>query len=128
VVQVHVGPTQPQRLPPASAVPDHGERILSDASWPALAAGLADAEASGHQPHQLLKEAAAQRELTTARQPARVLITRIQRIGCNPVPNRRAEAARRRSTTRTWPAGSVTPAPQQAGPAATPGRKNRPRR
>ncbi|MFD3413431.1 relaxase/mobilization nuclease domain-containing protein [Streptomyces cyaneofuscatus] len=111
-----------------SAVPDHSERILTDASWPALATVLADAEAGGHRPHQLLKEAAAQRELTSARHPARVLITRIQHTGRNPVPNRRAEAARRRSTTGAWPAGSATPALQQAGPAAAPGRTNRPRR
>ncbi|MFI6806420.1 relaxase/mobilization nuclease domain-containing protein [Streptomyces luteogriseus] len=81
-----------------AAVPDHAERILADPAWPALATVLADAEALGHQPHQLLKEAAAQRELTSARQPARVLITRIQHTGRNPAPNRRAEAARRRST------------------------------
>ncbi|MEU6028640.1 mobilization protein [Streptomyces tauricus] len=82
-----------------AAVPDHAERILADPAWPALATVLADIEAHGHRPHQLLKEAAAQRELATARQPARVLITRIQYTGRNPVPNRRAEAARRRSTT-----------------------------
>ncbi|GAB2925203.1 hypothetical protein GCM10027075_26930 [Streptomyces heilongjiangensis] len=87
-----------------AAVPDHAERILADPAWPALATLLADAEARSHQPHQLLKEAAAQRELTTARQPARVLITRIQHTGRNPAPNRRAEAARRRSTT----AGSIS--------------------
>ncbi|MFE5258527.1 relaxase/mobilization nuclease domain-containing protein [Streptomyces coelicoflavus] len=86
-----------------AAVPDHAERILTDPAWPALATVLADAEARGHQTHQLLKEAAAQRELTTARQPARVLITRIQHTGRNPAPNRRAAAARRRSTL----AGSI---------------------
>ncbi|MFE8947427.1 relaxase/mobilization nuclease domain-containing protein [Streptomyces sp. NPDC007856] len=86
-----------------AAVPDHAERILADPAWPALATVLADAEARGHQPHQLLREAAAQRELTTARHPARVLITRIQHTGRNPAPNRRAEAARRRATI----AGSV---------------------
>ncbi|MEU5774895.1 relaxase/mobilization nuclease domain-containing protein [Streptomyces venezuelae] len=86
-----------------AVVPDHSERILTDPAWPALATVLADAEARGHQPHQLLKEAAAQRELATARQPARVLITRIQHTGRNPALNRRAEAARRRSTI----AGSV---------------------
>ncbi|MEV6318036.1 relaxase/mobilization nuclease domain-containing protein [Streptomyces sp. NPDC051776] len=111
-----------------AAAPDHAERILTDPAWPALATVLADAEAGGHQPHQLLKEAAAQRELTTARQPARVLITRIQHTGRNPAPNRRAEAARRRSTNGTWPAGSEIPAPQQAARAATPGRNPRPRR
>lgn len=103
-----------------AAVPDHAERILADPAWPALATVLADAEARGHQPHQLLKEAAAQRELTTARQPARVLITRIQHTSRNPAPNRRAAAARLQSTM----AGSV-PA-QQTGngrlPAVTPSR------
>jgi hypothetical protein len=78
-------------------------RLLTDLVWPALATVLADAEARGHQPHQLLKEAAAQRELTTARQPARVLITRIQHTGRNPAPNRRAEAARLQATM----AGSI---------------------
>ncbi|MFI6555229.1 relaxase/mobilization nuclease domain-containing protein [Streptomyces griseus] len=97
-----------------AAVPDHAERILADPAWPALATVLADAEARGHQPHQLLKEAAAQRELTTARQPARVLITRIQHTGRNPAPNRRAEAARLQSTM----AGSIPT--QQTGHSRPP--------
>ncbi|MFE3775507.1 relaxase/mobilization nuclease domain-containing protein [Streptomyces sp. NPDC059122] len=84
-----------------AAVPDHADRILADHAWPALATVLADAEARGHKPHQLIKEAAAQRELTTARQPARVLITRIQHTSRNPAPNRRAEAAHSRSTMAT---------------------------
>ncbi|MCD9877040.1 relaxase/mobilization nuclease domain-containing protein [Streptomyces guryensis] len=86
-----------------AAIPDQAERILTDPAWPALVTVLADAEARGHQPHQLLKEAAAQRELTTARQPARVLITRIQHTGRNPARNRLAEAARMQSTM----AGSI---------------------
>ncbi|MEE6271192.1 relaxase/mobilization nuclease domain-containing protein [Streptomyces diastatochromogenes] len=98
-------PKQRARLVLASdvrtAVPDHAERILADPSWPALATVLAEAEARGHKPHQLLKEAAAQRELTTARQPARVLITRIQHTGRNPERHRLAEAARQRSTVTT---------------------------
>ncbi|MET8616757.1 relaxase/mobilization nuclease domain-containing protein [Streptomyces albidoflavus] len=81
-----------------AAIPTHADRILTDPAWPALATVLADAEAGGHKPHQLLKEAAAKRELSTARQPARVLITRIQHTSRNPAPNRRAEAARRRTT------------------------------
>ncbi|WP_055529554.1 relaxase/mobilization nuclease domain-containing protein [Streptomyces graminilatus] len=88
-----------------AALPTHADRILSDTSWPALAAVLSDAEARGHRPHQLLTEAAARRELTTARQPARVLITRIQHTGRNPAPNRRAEAARRRTTMNSPMAG-----------------------
>ncbi|GAQ67269.1 mobilization protein [Streptomyces sp. LBUM 1478] len=101
-----------------AAVPDHAERILADPAWPALATALADAEARGHQPHQLLKEAVAQRELTTARQPARVLITRIQHTGRNPAPNRRAEAARLQTTTT----GSIPTQQTRNGrlPAATP--------
>ncbi|MDX3640373.1 relaxase/mobilization nuclease domain-containing protein [Streptomyces sp. MB09-02B] len=106
-----------------AAVPDHAERILTDPAWPALATVLADAEARGHQPHQLLTEAAAHRELTTARQPARVLITRIQHTGRNPARNRLAEAARLQSTMagsiptqrrgNAQPATASTPAEQQ---------------
>ncbi|MFF6834147.1 relaxase/mobilization nuclease domain-containing protein [Streptomyces sp. NPDC012438] len=99
-----------------AAVPDHADRILTDPAWPALATVLADAEAGGHKPHQLLKEAAAQRELTTARQPARVLITRIQHTSRNPAPNPRAEAARRRSTLLNG-SGSV-PGPAKDASAA----------
>nr|WP_145488024.1 MULTISPECIES: relaxase/mobilization nuclease domain-containing protein [Streptomyces] len=95
-----------------TAVPDHADRILTDPAWPALATVLANAEAGGHKPHQLLKEAAAQRELTTARQPARVLITRIQHTSRNPAPNPRAEAARRRSTTALAPSGYQARHPQ----------------
>ncbi|MFG2213063.1 relaxase/mobilization nuclease domain-containing protein [Streptomyces sp. NPDC048638] len=110
-----------------AAVPDHAARILADPSWPALATVLADAEAHGHQPHQLVKEAAAQRELDTARQPARVLITRIQHTSRNPVRLRVAEAARRRSTTWTSAVGSATP-PASQPTATAPVRDNRPRR
>ncbi|WP_327696422.1 relaxase/mobilization nuclease domain-containing protein [Streptomyces sp. NBC_00459] len=102
-----------------AAVPDHAERILSDPAWPALVTVLADAEARGHQPHQLLKEAAAQRELDTARQPARVLITRIQHTGRNPAPNRRAEAARRRSTIASSTLVQQSRGPQPSPVAAT---------
>ncbi|SCK55627.1 hypothetical protein YUWDRAFT_05007 [Streptomyces sp. AmelKG-D3] len=109
-----------------AAVPDHADRILTDPAWPALATVLADAEAGGHKPHQLLKEAAAQRELTSARQPARVLITRIQHTSRNPAPNPRAEAARRATTMRlsatalsagvAEPARSAVPAEQKHRP------------
>ncbi|MCZ0972862.1 mobilization protein [Streptomyces albulus] len=101
-----------------AAVPDQADRILADPAWLALATVLADAEARGHKPHQLLKEAAAQRELTTARQPARVLITRIQHTGRNPAPNRRAEAARSRSTMATDISSRQVQEPQPV--AATP--------
>ncbi|MDF9814188.1 mobilization protein [Streptomyces sp. SPB162] len=99
-----------------AAIPDHATRILTDPTWPALATVLADAEAGGHKPHQLLKEAAAQRELTTARQPARVLIARIQHTARNPAPNPRAAAARLRSTI----AGAQTPTHRPRDPQAAP--------
>ncbi|MET8327495.1 mobilization protein [Streptomyces sp. NPDC005181] len=110
-----------------AAVPEHAERILADPGWPGLTTVLADAEASGHKPHQLLKEAAAQRELATARQPARVLITRIQHTSRNPTPNRRAEAARLRSISASA-LGAPSPAAQPrttAAPTSQPSRHRR---
>lgn len=110
-----------------AAVPEHAERILTDPGWPALATVLADAEASGHKPHQLLKEAAAQRDLTTARQPARVLITRVQHTSRNPAPNRRAEAARLRSVSASaFGAPSPNDQPRTtAAPTSQPSRHRR---
>lgn len=95
-----------------AALPEHAARILTDPGWPALATVLADAEAGGHKPHQLLKEAAARRELTTARKPATVLLTRIQHTARNPAPNPRAEAARKRSTTATGIPAQLRPGGQ----------------
>jgi hypothetical protein len=105
-----------------AAVPDHATRILADPNWPALATVLADAEAGGHTPARLLTEAAQQRELHTARQPARALIARIQHTARNPVPNRRAEAARLRS--QSWSSfkpgqGRVPEPPTHVSPSET---------
>ncbi|WP_024756580.1 relaxase/mobilization nuclease domain-containing protein [Streptomyces exfoliatus] len=112
-----------------AAVPNHADRILTDPAWPALATVLADAEAGGHNPHQLLKEAAAQRELTTARQPTRVLITRIQHTSRNPAPNPRAEAARSRTTSGASVSGKHLRNRQQvAAPASPASQQVRPRR
>lgn len=80
-----------------AAIPNHATRILADPNWPALATVLADAEAGGHTPHQLLTEAAARRELGSAHLPAKVLIARIQHTSYNPAPNRTVEAALLRS-------------------------------
>ncbi|MFE4609150.1 relaxase/mobilization nuclease domain-containing protein [Streptomyces niveus] len=110
-----------------AAVPDHADRILADPGWPALATVLADAEAGGHKPHQLLKEAAARRELATARQPARVLITRIQHASRNPAPNLRAEAARRTTTMRVAATALKADENQPAPSSFTTGPKHRPR-
>jgi hypothetical protein len=81
----------------ATAVPDHARRIVADPQWPALAGALTEAAQRGHDPHQLLRQAARQRELDSAGSPAAVLALRVQRLGYQPVPNRRAEAARARS-------------------------------
>ncbi|MBT2398433.1 relaxase/mobilization nuclease domain-containing protein [Streptomyces sp. ISL-100] len=110
-----------------AAVPEHADRILADPGWPALATVLADAEAGGHKPHQLLKEAAARRELGTAHRPARVLITRIQHTSRNPAPNRRAEAARLRSTTASA-FGVPSPGTQPRTAIAPKSQPSRPRR
>ncbi|MFE9402198.1 relaxase/mobilization nuclease domain-containing protein [Streptomyces sp. NPDC006530] len=127
----HRQPKEQARLTLASdvraSVPEHAARILADPSWPDLATVLADAEARGHEPHQLLKEAVAQRELDTARQPARVLITRIQHTSRNPAPNRRAEAARRRTTTGASGVSHGTHATQVPTPPTGARPLNRPR-
>ncbi|MCX5342668.1 relaxase/mobilization nuclease domain-containing protein [Streptomyces atratus] len=111
-----------------AAVPEHAGRILADPGWPALATVLADAEAGGHKPHHLLEEAAARRELGTAHSPARVLITRIQHTSRNPAPNRRAEAARLRSTTAaafSVPYAGTQPPTTPSAPANRPSRSRR---
>lgn len=100
-----------------AAVPEHAARILADPTWPALATVLADAEAGGHKPKGLLKEAAEQRELHSARLPARVLLARIQHTSRNPARNSVAEAARKRSTMRTTTQQQRTIEPATPRPA-----------
>ncbi|MFJ9355698.1 relaxase/mobilization nuclease domain-containing protein [Streptomyces mirabilis] len=89
-----------------AALPDHADRILADPAWPALTTTLARAETAGHNPRRLLAEVAAQRELDTAEQPAEVLSWRI-----NVQPNKRAQAARRRSSTPGASFAPMTPQP-----------------
>ncbi|MFI6687111.1 relaxase/mobilization nuclease domain-containing protein [Streptomyces sp. NPDC050485] len=76
------------------AVPDHADRILADPAWPALTTTLARAETAGHRPRRLLAEAAAERELDTADNPAQVLIWRI-----TAQPSQRREAATAQTAT-----------------------------
>ncbi|UQA94844.1 relaxase/mobilization nuclease domain-containing protein [Streptomyces halobius] len=90
------------------AIPDHADRILADPAWPALTTTLARTETAGHNPRQLLTEVAGRRELDTAERPAEVLNWRI-----TAQPNRRAQAARTRSTR------STTPSVQAPQPAPT---------
>ncbi|MFJ1611049.1 relaxase/mobilization nuclease domain-containing protein [Streptomyces sp. NPDC088253] len=90
------------------AAPEHAEQIIEDPAFDALTAALAEAETAGHDPEQLLQQAADQRALDDACRPARVLSWRIQRLSARRAPSTRARAAQARSTTR---AGSVAPRP-----------------
>jgi hypothetical protein len=81
-------------------VPDYAEQVIEDPAFNALTATLAEAEAAGHDPEQLLQQAANQRALNDADSPARVLTWRIQRLGARPAPSARARAAQARSTPR----------------------------
>ncbi|WP_019061644.1 relaxase/mobilization nuclease domain-containing protein [Streptomyces prunicolor] len=101
------------------AVPDHAEQVVEDPAFGALTAVLAEAEAAGHDPEQLLQQAADQRALDDADSPARVLTWRIQRLSTRPAPSARARAAQARSTVRS---GSAPQLPDAAGhtPAAIP--------
>ncbi|MFD7482522.1 relaxase/mobilization nuclease domain-containing protein [Streptomyces mirabilis] len=90
------------------AAPEHAEQIIEDPAFDALTAALAEAETAGHDPEQLLQQAADQRALDDARRPARVLTWRIQRLSARRAPSTRARAAQARSTTR---AGSAAPRP-----------------
>ncbi|MEV6424727.1 mobilization protein [Streptomyces sp. NPDC051662] len=110
-----------QRKPPTSAVeryaqhvhaaiPAHAQQILDDPAWAALAASLAQAENTGHEPAALLAQATAHRGLDDARSPAQVLAWRIQRRAHRPAPSGRALAALARSA-RTVPAAAQDPVP-----------------
>ncbi|WMX46251.1 mobilization protein [Streptomyces roseicoloratus] len=102
------------------AIPEHADRILKDPAWDALAAVLANAETTGHNPATLIDQALGQRPLDDARNPARALTWRIHRLGQRHAPSPRAQAAMARSTTRrhiapVHPAAStqlVVPKPQ----------------
>ncbi|MGE6727439.1 mobilization protein [Streptomyces niveus] len=95
-------------------VPEHAERILNDASWDALAAVLAEAEAAGHNAATVLDQALGQRTLDDAHSPARALTWRIRRLGERHAPSPRAQAAKARSaaqrlSTPGYPTAGVPP-------------------
>jgi len=70
-------------------VPELAEQVLPGAGWYALAATLADAEATGHAPAALLTEAAGRRELQTAESVSDVLVRRLRRMADLPAEPRR---------------------------------------
>ncbi|MFD9534975.1 relaxase/mobilization nuclease domain-containing protein [Streptomyces sp. NPDC060010] len=62
------------------AAPDLAEQILAEPGWPALAATLADAQAAGHRPADLLAEATQRRELGSATSISDVLVWRLRHL------------------------------------------------
>ncbi|MGW5619751.1 relaxase/mobilization nuclease domain-containing protein [Streptomyces olivaceus] len=98
-----------------AALPDQAERVLADPAWPALTTTLARAETAGHNPRRLLVEVAAVRELDTAERPAEVLNWRI-----TVQPNRRAQAARKRSSTPGASSGPLVLQPSATALASRP--------
>ncbi|MBT2489126.1 mobilization protein [Streptomyces sp. ISL-96] len=95
------------------AMPEHAEQIVEDAAFSTLTGALAKAEAAGHDPEQLLRQAADQRALDNARSPARTLAWRIQRLSARPAPSVRARAAMARSSVqRSVPSPHVAAAVQ----------------
>ncbi|WP_328311594.1 relaxase/mobilization nuclease domain-containing protein [Streptomyces sp. NBC_00442] len=102
-------------------VRDYAEQVLEDPAVDALTAVLADAEKAGHNPEQLLRQAADQRALADARQPARVLTWRIERLAARPAPSARARAAQARSTAQRPSApGRTSPVSSPLAPTAQP--------
>ncbi|MEV8109038.1 mobilization protein, partial [Streptomyces sp. NPDC088135] len=87
-----------------AVLPDHADRILADPAWTALTTTLAHAETAGHNPRRLLAEVGTQRELDSAEHPAEVLNWHI-----TAQPNRRTQAARKRSTVSGTSSVSATP-------------------
>ncbi|MDX3522547.1 relaxase/mobilization nuclease domain-containing protein [Streptomyces scabiei] len=79
------------------AVPDHVEQVIEDPAFDALTAALAEAEAAGHDPEQLLQQAADQRALDDNRRPARVLTWRVERLSARPAPSAQSRAAQAHS-------------------------------
>ncbi|GGU53684.1 relaxase/mobilization nuclease domain-containing protein [Streptomyces lavendofoliae] len=103
-----------------AALPDHADRILADPTWTALTTTLAHAETAGHNPRRLLAELGTQRELDSAEHPAEVLNWRI-----TAQPNRRAQAARRRSAVNGASSLSATPHPPATPVALRPEERGR---
>ncbi|MFJ5557906.1 relaxase/mobilization nuclease domain-containing protein [Streptomyces sp. NPDC093250] len=103
------------------AVPDHVEQVIEDPAFDALTAALAEAEAAGHDPEQLLQQAADQRALDDARRPARVLAWRVERLSARPTPSAQVRAAQAHSPA--WADGAAqrpNPPAREAAAARAP--------
>ncbi|WP_406468900.1 mobilization protein [Streptomyces hirsutus] len=110
------------------AVPEHAEQVLKDPAIDALTAALAEAEALGHDPERLLRQAADQRALDDARSPARTLAWRIQRFSAGPAPSARDRAAQARSAARPEEAPQRPSTPTHEAAAVSPPRPSQARR
>ncbi|MDJ1138473.1 hypothetical protein [Streptomyces iconiensis] len=86
-------------------LPSDADRVLNDATWPALTTTIAKAETADHNPRRLLTKLSAERELETAKSPAQVLIWRV-----TAQPNKRQAAAAVRSTSPGTARASTTSA------------------
>ncbi|MEY9956799.1 mobilization protein [Streptacidiphilus sp. MAP5-52] len=92
-----------------------GEHLLREYNWDALAATLAEAEAAGHDPAELLKRARSRRELETAESVTAVMVWRIRRLA--DLPAAPVATPAQPTDTRTSRRGPTD------GPAAAPPRR-----
>lgn len=92
-----------------AALPDLAETILAETGWDALAATLADAERTGHNPRALLAEAAADRELDTADSVSDVLVWRLRRTADLPLYAPPQEATQADRPNDHMPAAQTMP-------------------
>ncbi|WP_406731334.1 relaxase/mobilization nuclease domain-containing protein [Streptomyces sp. NBC_01794] len=102
------------------AVPKHAEQVLNDPAWDALTTALADAEAAGHDPAQILQQAADQRTLDDAHSAAKALTWRVHRLTQRTPPSARAVAAQARSTMSATQHPAPPAARRTHGPSGPP--------
>ncbi|MFE9790889.1 relaxase/mobilization nuclease domain-containing protein [Streptomyces goshikiensis] len=101
------------------ALPELAERILTEPSWPALAATLTDAQKAGHDPAALLAEATQRRELDTATSISDVLVWRLRRSAHLPAAPEARHKPPARGDRRTPPAAPAAPAAVKAASDST---------
>ncbi|WP_327414879.1 relaxase/mobilization nuclease domain-containing protein [Streptomyces sp. NBC_01233] len=101
------------------ALPELAERILTEPSWPALAATLTDAQKAGHDPAALLAEATQRRELDTATSISDVLVWRLRRSAHLPAAPEARHKPPARGDRRTPPAAPAAPPAVKAASDST---------
>ncbi|MFF0136470.1 relaxase/mobilization nuclease domain-containing protein [Streptomyces sp. NPDC005227] len=114
-----------------AALPDSGLRAAAETNTDALAATLAQAEQTGHNPKALLQEAIEMRELDTAEDVNDVLVWRVRQLAQLPAHPGETARSPQAGTGRTKPApnrtGTRTAPPKATRPSA-PDPHNRPPR